>query len=99
MQTVVLGVKKLWGKRLDVRVKFENQSKRKFLPMCCTRAGSVEVEDGEHTLLPSIEEGVRKEEERQGRNKVTKDQAVQWATVCCVLFFAFNAVLFSPHSS
>lgn len=83
-------------------VKFENQSKRKFLPMCWTRAGSVEVEDGEQILLLSLEvlrEALRKERERQGREKATKDQAVQWATVCCVVFFAFNAVLFSARSS
>lgn len=33
-------------------VKFENQSKRKFLPMCWTRAGSGKVEGGE-AYIPS----------------------------------------------
>lgn len=44
--------------------------------MCWTRAGSVEVEDGEQILLLSLEvlkEAVRKERERQGREKATKD--------------------------
>lgn len=51
------------------------------------------MEDGEHKLLLSLE--VLKEgSERRGRGRATKDQAVQWATVCCVLFLAFNAVLF-----
>lgn len=62
--------------------------------MCWTRAGSVEVEDKEHVLSLEVLKGeVRKES--QGRDKATKDQAVQWVTVCCVLLFAFNAVLFS----
>lgn len=49
-------------------VRFENQSKRKFLPLCWTRANSVEVEDEEHILLLSLE--VLKEgSERRGRGR------------------------------
>lgn len=102
MQTVVLGVKKLWGERLDVTVKFENQSKRKFLPMCWTRAGSVEVEDGEHILLLSLEVSKGGSEGRERGRAGTRQQKIrlssgpQFAVFC---FFAFNAVLFSAHSS
>lgn len=55
---------------------------------------------GTHTpsQFGSVEGRVRKERERQGRDKATKDQAVQWTAVCCGVFFAFNAVLFSSCS-
>ena len=58
-------------------VKFENQSKRKFLPVCWTRAGSGKVEDGEAYTPSQIGnvEGGQKGGERQGRDKATKDQA------------------------
>lgn len=51
MQTLPRG-EKLWEEQLDVIVKFENQSKRKFLPVCWTRAGSGKVEGGE-AYIPS----------------------------------------------
>lgn len=86
-------------------VKFENQSKRKFLPMCWTRAGSVEVEDGEHTLLPSLEM-LKGGSERRGRaragtrqRKIRLSRGPQFAVVFLVFVFAFNAVLFSSCSS
>lgn len=83
-------------------VKFENQSKRKFLPVCWTRANSVEVEDEEHTVLLSLEV-LNEGSERRGRGRIGARQlkirlssepqfSVFW-------FFAFNAVLFSACSS
>lgn len=82
-------------------VKFENQSKRKFLPVCWTRAGSAEVEDGEHTLLPSLEVSKRGSERRgRGRararqQKIRLSSRPQFAVVCLLPLTLYFSLLIS----
>ena len=69
-------------------VKFENQSKRKFLPVCWTRAGSGKVEDGEAytpSQIGNVEGGTeRRGEAGQGQGNKRSGWLVAHSLLCFV---------------